>query len=38
MNAPDYDPNIDGDLDPATDIQPPNAQSDKEDTSMDTRK
>ena len=33
LNAPDYDPDIDGDPDPATDIQPPNAKSDKEDTS-----
>ena len=38
LNAPDYDPDIDRDLDPATDIQPLNAQSDKEDTSTDTPK
>ena len=38
LNAPDYDPHIDGDLDPATDVQPPNAQSDKEDTSTDIPK
>ena len=38
LNAPDYDPDIDGDLDPATDIQPLNAQSNKEDTSTDTPK
>ena len=38
LNAPDYDPDIDRDLDPATDVQPPNAQSDKEDTSTDTPK
>ena len=38
LNAPDNDPDIDGHLDPATDIQPPNAQSDKEDTSTDTPK
>ena len=38
LNAPDYDPDIDGDLDPATDVQPPNAQSNKEDTSADTPK
>ena len=38
LNTPDYDPDIDRDLDPATDIQPLNAQSDKEDTSMDTPK
>ena len=38
LNTPDYNPNIDGDLDPATDVQPPNAQSNKEDTSTDTPK
>ena len=38
LNAPDYDPDIERDLDPATDVQPPNAQSDKEDTSTDTPK
>ena len=43
LNSPDYDPDIDGDLDPTTDvqplnIQPPNAQSDKEDTPTDTPK
>ena len=38
LNAPDYDPDIDRGLDPATDIQPLNAQSDKEDTSMETPK
>ena len=43
MNAPDYDPDIDGDLDPTTgiqppNVQPPNAQSDKEDTPTDTPK
>ena len=38
MNAPDYDPDIDGELDPATDVQPPNAESAKEDTSTDTSK
>ena len=38
MNAPDYDPDIDGELDPATDVQPPNAKSAKEDTSTDTSK
>ena len=26
LNAPDYDPDIDGEFDPATDIQPPNAE------------
>ena len=38
MNTPDYDPDIDRDLDPATDVQPPNAESAKEDTSTDTPK
>ena len=38
LNAPDYDPDIDGDLGSATDVQPPNAQSDKEDTSTATPK
>ena len=38
LNAPDYDPDIDRDLDSATDIQPLNAQSDKEDTSTGTPK
>ena len=43
LNTPDYDPDIDGDLDPATDVQPPNiqpsnAQSDREDTSTGTLK
>ena len=38
MNAPDYDPDIDRELDPATDIQPPNAESAKEETSTDTSK
>ena len=33
LNAPDYDPDIDGDPHPVTDIQPPNAKPDKEDTS-----
>ena len=36
LNAPDYDPDIDRDPDPVTDVQPPNAKSDKEDTSTDT--
>ena len=36
MNTPDYDPDIDGD--PATDVKPLNAQSDKEDTPTDTSK
>ena len=38
LNAPDYDPDIDGDPDPVTDVQPPNAKSDKEDTSTGTLK
>ena len=38
LNTPDYDPDIDGDPDPATDVQPPNAKSDKEDTSTGTLK
>ena len=38
LNTPDYDPDIDGDLDPATDVQPPNAQSDKEDPFTDSPK
>ena len=43
LNAPDYDPDINGNLDPATgtqppNVQPPNAQSDKEDTPTDTPK
>ena len=37
LNAPDYDPDIDGDPDPVTDIQPPNAKSGK-DTSTGTPK
>ena len=38
LNSPDYDPDIDGELDSATDVQPPNVQSDKEDTSTGTSK
>ena len=38
LNAPDYDPDIDGDPDPVTDVQLPNAKSGKEDTSTDTPK
>ena len=38
FNAPDYNPDIDEDLDPATDVQPLNAESAKEDTSTDTPK
>ena len=33
LNVPDYDPDIDGDPNPVTDVQPPNAKSSKEDTS-----
>ena len=36
LNAPNYDPDIDRDPDPVTDIQPPNAKSSKEDTSTGT--
>ena len=32
LNAPDYDPDIDGDLESATDVQLPNAGSVQEDT------
>ena len=38
LNAPDYNPDIDGDPDPVTDIQPHNAKSEKEDTSTGTPK
>ena len=38
LSTPDNDPDIDGDLDPAIDVQPPNAQSNKEDTSTGTPK
>ena len=38
LNAPDYDPDIDGDPDPVTDVQPPSAKSGKEDTSTGTPK
>ena len=38
LNAPDYDPDIDGDSDPITDVQPLNAKSSKEDTSTGTPK
>ena len=36
MNTPDYDLDIDRGLDPATDVQPLNAESVKEETSTDT--
>ena len=38
LNAPDYNPDIDGDPDPVTDVQPPNAKSGKEYTSSGTPK
>ena len=38
LNAPDFDPDIDADPDPVTNVQPPNAKSDKEDTSTGTPK
>ena len=38
LNAPDYDPDIDRDPDPVTDIRPLNAKSGKEDTSTGTPK
>ena len=37
-NTPDYNPDIDRDPDPVTDVQPPNAKSGKEDTSRGTPK
>ena len=36
LNGPDYDPDIDGDPDPVTDIQHPNAKSGNKDTSTGT--
>ena len=38
LNAPDYDPDIDRELDPVTDVQSLNAESAKEDTPTDTSK
>ena len=38
LDAPDYDPDIDRELDTATDIQAPNAESAKEETSKNTSK
>ena len=38
LNAPDYDPDIYRDLDPATDVLPLNAKSANEETSRDTSK
>ena len=36
LNAPDYDPDIDGQPDPVVDQQSPNAESVKEDTVPNT--
>ena len=36
LNTPDYDPDIDRQLDPVTDLPSPNAESVKEDTTPDT--
>ena len=36
LNAPEYNPNIDEQLDPVTDIQSPNAKTVKENTTPDT--
>ena len=38
LNAPDYNPDIDRDPDPVTDVQLPNAKSSKEDTPTSTPK
>ena len=38
LNAPDYDPDIDRQLDPVTDVQSLNAETAKEDTPPDTSK
>ena len=38
LNTPDYDPDIDGDTEPVTDVQSPNAKPSKEDTSTGTPK
>ena len=38
LNTPDYDLDIDGELDPATDVQPMNAESVKEETPTDSSK
>ena len=38
LNAPDYDPDIDGEPDSATDVQPSNAESIREDTFTGTSK
>ena len=36
LNAPEYDPDIDGQPDPVTDIQSPNAKNIKEDTTSNS--
>ena len=38
LNAPDYDPDIDGEPESVTDVQPSNAESVKEDTFTGTSK
>ena len=38
MNAPDYNPDIDGEPDPTTDVQSLKAESTKEDATTDTSK
>ena len=38
LNTPDYDPDIERDPYPVTDVQPPNAKTGKEDTSTGTPK
>ena len=38
LNAPDYNPDIDGEPDPTTNVQSPNAESAKEDTPTGTSK
>ena len=38
LNTPDYNPDIDGDTEPVTDVQSPNAKPNKEDTSTGTPK
>ena len=38
LNAPNYNPNIDGEPEPATDVQSPNAETIQEDTTTDTPK
>ena len=38
LNTPDYDPDIDGEPDPVTDVQPSNAKFSKEDSPTGTSK